>query len=304
MDLLVAMRVFVRVVERGSLSVAARDLSMGQPAVSERISRLESYLGAKLLHRNTRSTLPTDIGLVFYERSKQTLEAAAHAESITQQDTETLRGTLRIAAPHGLGEMILPTMLMRFREMHPHLNIDLILNDRIADPVTEGVDLAVRLGDAPEKGSRAEQIGFVGRMLVAAPEYLASHGEPATPDDLKDHPFMRVAGIFNDNLLPLTRQDETLRFPINTVWTVSTWRPLRALLLAGAGIGVLQMPSCTDALAAGQLKRILPEYEIPGFNLRLIYPKANPIPERTLQLMMFLKSELQFYREAGIEAKA
>src|SRR5690348_16138747 len=99
MDLLVAMRVYVRVVDRGSMSAAARDLGMGQPAVSERIDRLEQYLGTRLLHRNTRKLSVTDVGAAFYERSKQVLESADDALTVANGD-QSLRGTLRIAAPH------------------------------------------------------------------------------------------------------------------------------------------------------------------------------------------------------------
>ena len=297
MDLLAAMRVFARVVERGNLSAAARDLGMGQPAVSERVARLEAYLRVRLLHRNTRSTVPTDLGLIFYERCKKALEAAAHAESISRKDAAALRGTLRVAAPHGLGELVLPKMLMRFRQDHPDLNVDLLLNDRIVDPVTEGVDLSLRLGDASQRNCLAEPVGHVKRMLVAAPAYLAARGAPAAPEELKSHPFMRVAGLFNDGFLTLRRDRQIERFAVDTTWTVSNWRPLHALLLAGAGIGVLQTPSCRQDLAQGRLIRLLPDYEVPGFDLRLLYPKTRPVPEKTRRLAEFLKTELAACRD-------
>lgn len=298
MDMFAAMRVFVRVVERRSLSAAARDLGMGQPAVSERITRLEAHLGQRLLYRNTRSIVPTDIGATFHERSRKALDAAAYAESVGDTDAPSLRGTLRVAAPHGLGEMVLPPILMRFRKKHPHLNIDLFLNDRIADPVTEGADLSVRLGDAPAGGCVSERIGLVQRMLVASPEYLTTCRMLETPNDLKAHPFLRVAGIFNDNVLPLQRRDDMIRVAINTTWTVSNWRPLHSLLLAGAGIGVLQMPSCAEALAAGHLKRVLPDYDVPGFNLRLLYARSEKVPDKTRHLASFLREELGIFRQA------
>jgi len=163
MDLLVAMRVYVRVVERGSMSAAARDLSMGQPAVSERIDRLEQYLGTRLLLRNTRRLSVTDAGAAFYERSKQVLESADDALSVVNGD-QSLRGTLRIAAPHGIGEVILPAIILRMRKHYPLLKIELILNDRIVDPVTEGVDLSLRLGDLGEGSFIARKRGHVGRV--------------------------------------------------------------------------------------------------------------------------------------------
>ena len=302
MDLLAGMRVFVRVVERGSISAAAKDLGMGQPAVSERINRLEEHLNEKLLHRTTRTLRPTDVGLLFYERAKRTLEAAAHAESVTARNPAALHGTLRIAAPHSLGEVVLPGVLARFRKRHPHLNIDLILDDQIVNPVSEGVDLSLRLGDRKEANCVDEEIGLVRRVLVASPDYIARYGEPTRPEELGAHPFLRVSNIFSDNLVPLTRDGEDLEASIQTVWTFSNWRPLHALLLAGEGIGVLQLPACTQALAAGHLKRLLPQFEIPGFRLRLLYPKGDAASERTRHAAAFLKDALRFLSEESPNA--
>ena len=304
MDILAAMRIFVRVVECGNLSMAARDLGVGQPTVSERIAKLEAYLGERLLHRSTRSVRPTDIGLLFFERSKKAIEAALFAEGVSLRSEGALRGTVRIAAPHGLGERVLPQILMRFRKIHPHVNIDLILNDRFVSPASEGVDISIRLGDQAEAGYVDEEIGFVPRALVASAAYLAEYGAPSTVEDLAAHPFMRVDGIFDDDCLLLLHGGERVRVPVSTAWTVSNWRPLHALLLAGAGIGVLQVPACAEALAAGQLKRILPQYEVPGFRLRLLYERREPPSEITTQLVPFLKEELQFLRGDGPVVRA
>jgi DNA-binding transcriptional LysR family regulator len=297
MDMLLAMRIYVRVVERGSLSAAARDLGMSQPTVSERVSRLEKHLGSRLLHRNTRSLSPTDIGVIFYERSKKTLASAAFAESISVSRSVALRGTLRIAAPHTIGEVVLPEILHRFRRHHPHLAIDLILNDRIVDPVTEGVDVSIRLGDVPSGTNIDDHIGYVKRVLVASPDYVASYGEPKAPEEIVAHPFLRVTGIFNDGTVPLQSNEQTIHAPVNVLWTVSNWRPLHALLLHGAGIGVLQAPAASEGLASGRLKRLMPQYVVPEFKVRILYPNSDPLPEKTKKIVAFLKQELRFYSD-------
>lgn len=292
MDLLVAMRVYVRVVERGSMSAAARDLGMGQPAVSERIDRLEQYLGARLLLRNTRKLSVTDAGAAFYERSKQVLESADDALTVVNGD-QSLRGTLRIAAPHGIGEVVLPSILLRMRKRHPLLKIELILNDRIVDPVTEGVDISLRLGDLGEGSFVARKLGHVGRVLVASPAYLDEHGTPTTPDDLADHTFLRVSGLFNSGRLPLVGPDgQTELAGIDIVLSTSHWRPLHSLLLDGAGIGVLQEPACADDLASGRLIRLLPEFTVPGFDLHTLYPATRPIPPRIRAVLSLLEEQL------------
>lgn len=292
--MLLAMRVYVRVVERGNLTAAARDLGMSQSTVSERLTRLESHLGAKLLQRNTRSVATTDVGVIFYERSKKAVEAAEFAEGVIPARMVGLKGTLRVAAPNSLGEVVLPEILQRFRRLHPHLAIELVLNDRIAGPIAERADISIRLGDAHCANVIDEPLGLVRRVLVAAPDYISSHGEPKAPQDLAAHVFMRVTGLFQDGVLPLKYKGETIRAPINTMWTLATWRPLHALLLQGAGIGVLQLPAASDAIASGRLKRLMPQYEIPGFRVRLLYPDAEPIPEKTRKIAAFLKEELRF----------
>jgi len=292
MDLLVAMRVYVRVVERGSMSAAARDLGMGQPAVSERIDRLEQYLGTRLLLRNTRKLSVTDTGAAFYERSKQVLESADDALSVVNGD-QSLRGTLRIAAPHGIGEVILPAIILRLRKHHPLLKIELTLNDRIVDPVTEGVDLSLRLGDLGEGSFIARKLGHVGRVLVASPAYLDEHETPAKPDELAGHPFLRVAGIFNGGRLLLTGPDGRAEpAAIDIVLSTSHWRPLHRILLDGAGIGVLQAPVCAEDLARGRLIRLLPEFSVPGFDLHALYPAIRPLPPRIRAVLALLEEQL------------
>lgn len=287
-----AMRVYVRVVERGSMSAAARDLGIGQPAVSERIDRLEDHLGVRLLLRNTRKLSVTDVGAAFYERSKQALEAASDALAVASGD-QALRGTLRIAAPHGLGEVVLPPILLATRQRHPHLKIDLVLNDRIVDPVTEGVDISLRLGDYGDGSFVARKLSHISRMLVAAPSYLDQHGAPTSPDELADHPFLRVSGLFNNARLPLVSSDGQSEFAaIDIVLSTSHWRPLHALLLDGAGIGVLQEPVCADDLASGRLRQILPAFVVPGFDLHALYPAIRPVPPRTRAFLTLLEEQL------------
>jgi DNA-binding transcriptional LysR family regulator len=291
MDLLAAMRIFVRVVERGNLSRAARDLGIGQPAVSERIERLEQHLGVKLLRRNTRVVSCTDEGSLFYERSKQVVEAAQEACAAVSQQDHTLRGLLRIAAPQGIGEVVLPRILPGIREQHPQLTIDLILNDQIVDPVTEGVDISLRLGQLGEGSFIARRLGHVRRVLVAAPAYLERHGIPAQPGDLVAHPFIRVMGLFGDGVLRmLDAQQSLIPARVTAAISVSHWRPVHELLVAGAGIGVLQEPVCAHAIASGSLVRLLPDYTVPGFELHALC--AQPMPSRTRAIMTLLEREL------------
>ncbi|KVN05969.1 LysR family transcriptional regulator [Burkholderia diffusa] len=293
MDLLAAMRVFVRVVERGSMSAAARDLGMGQPAVSERIERLERELGVRLLLRNTRVTTCTDQGSVFYSRSKAVLEAADEARASVIQNEESVRGVLSIAAPQGLGELVLPGILARLRVRHPQLRVDLILNDRLVDPVTEGVDISLRLGAPGEGNFVAQRLGHLQRVLVASPAYLRECGHIGALQDLTRHPFIHVKGLFGDGQLQLVdAQQKQFVVPITPSMSASHWRPVYEWLISGAGIGVLQAPACADALANRTLVRVLPGYSVPGFELHALFPAQRPIPPKTRAALALLKEHI------------
>src|SRR5258708_28321639 len=183
MNLLEAMRIYVRVVERESISGAARDLNIGQPATSERIERLEKYLGCRLLLRSARAFNCTPEGVTFYERSKAILLAVEQAVAEVSNDEQDLKGTIRIAAPHCFGETVVREALTLVRAAYPQLDLELVLNDRIVDLVTEGVDISFRLGQLGEGAFIARQLGQVGRVLVAAPGYLSQHGPITEPSE-------------------------------------------------------------------------------------------------------------------------
>ncbi len=290
MDLLAAMRVYLRVVERGSLSAAARDLGMGQPAVSERIAQLERRLQTRLLDRTTRSIRVTDAGQRFHERARLAVEAMDEALALPEHP---LRGTLRIAAPHGVGETLVPPLLLAMQEQHAGLTIDLVLNDRFVDPVAEGVDLSLRIGRVGEGGFVARRLGGIARAILASPAYLARHGAPASPEELDKHPFIRIDSLTSDERLTLLdAQGAPLHASIRTAWRTNHWRPLQTALLAGAGIGVLQLPVCADVVRSGALVPVLPAYRLPPRDMHAIYPATRHLPAKTRVFLELLRERL------------
>lgn len=188
---------------------------------------------------------------------------------------------------------MLPRVLLRRREAHPELRVDLVLNDRLVDTVTAGVDLSLRLGDPGEGGFAARRLGHVPRVLVAAPAYLEHHGVLEKPSDLIRHTFARVSGLFAGGRLPLRMLDgRALTAPIDVVFNVSHWRPLHAILLGGGGIGVLQLPVCTPDLATGRLKRLLPGFDVPGLVLHALYAPGRPMASRTRTVLALIEQEM------------
>jgi DNA-binding transcriptional LysR family regulator len=299
-NLLEAMRIYVRVVERGSISGAARDLDIGQPAVSERIERLEKYLGCQLLLRNARAFKCTPEGIIFHERSKSVLGAVEQAVAEVSNDEQVVKGAIRIAAPHCFGETVLPEGLTRIRESYPQLDIELVLNDKHADLVTEGVDVTFRLGPLGDEAYIAYPLGHVERLLVASPDYLKRHGTINEPADLASHSFIRVKGTFDADVLPLACQashlpdaaiaDRVDGVPIQTTIKTTHWRPMFEMMMTGVGMGVLEAPACREAIEQGRLVRLLPDYEVPPLALNLLIRPQRPVPARVRKIVDMLKA--------------
>lgn len=292
LDIVYAMRIFVRVIERGSISAAARDLDMGQSTVSERINRLEEYLGLPLLYRHARTLTRTNDGEAFYLSCRAALDAVDDALAVAQEHRD-VRGTLRIAASQGLGEIVMPAVLLKIKARYPDLYIDLTLTDSIVDPVTAGVDISLRLGRPGKSRTTKYCLGHVRRKLVAAPSYLVQHAPIEDPQALARHRFVRVRSVYADRLLELIDgRGEPVFVDLDVGMTVSHWRAARELLLSGAGIGVLQAPACLDELNDGRLQVILPEYTVPGFDLNLVFPVTRPIPAKTRAIIEILEEQL------------
>src|ERR1700693_1218615 len=176
MDRLRKMKMFVRVVEAGSFSAAARDFNVGQPAVSKTIASLEDRLGVRLLTRSTRRLSPTEAGTAFYERALRAIVEASEAEAAAHGAGVGLEGRLRIAAPVTFSRLHLVPQLGHFLEAHPKVHLDLVMDDRVVDLVAENIDVALRLGVLTDSALKARKLAQAERLVVASPAYLARRG--------------------------------------------------------------------------------------------------------------------------------
>lgn len=305
MDLLAAMRIYVRVVERETMSGAARDLGMGQPAVSERIEKLERFLGATLLLRTGRTLKCTEAGRVFYERSQGLLAGAAEAAEAVWSANQEIGGTLRIAAAHCYGEKVVVPTIIAARVEHPGLLVELVLNDDVVDPAVEGVDLSIRLGRAGDGRYLAFPLGEVDSVLVAAPEYLDRCGPVATAQELAGHSFIRVKDAFPNDVLPMVdvATGGSRQASIRTAVTTTHWRAMYDIILGAGGIGVVQQPACAAELAAGRLVRLLPEHGLLPLPVTALAPAQRPLPRKTRAMIAMLRQAIA-PRPGGASATA
>ena len=187
MDRVAAMTTFVKVVEVGSLSAAARSLEMSLPSVSRQLDGLEEHLGTRLLVRTTRHLTLTEGGRTYYEQAKRILAAIEEAEITLSAHHATPSGRLIVSAPVLLGRLHLAPILPEFLALYPKLTVDLLLLDRIVNLVEEGIDVAIQPGPLEDSTLISRKLGAFRRVVCAAPSYLQRRGEPMQPQDLENH---------------------------------------------------------------------------------------------------------------------
>ena len=279
MDTLRALRLFVRTIELGSLSAAAREVGTTQPTVSKLLAQLEEDLAVRLFERSTRGLSPTEQGQQFHRDSKLVLEQYDAAVSAVQGMTGKPSGLLRVNAPVALGQYRLNAIVQQFLAAHPAIEIELILNDRFVDMVGEGVDIAFRLGGVPPPDAVGRRLATIPRMLVAAPGYLAGRGTPVTPQDLSAHDFVRFAWT-PGSTLALSRNGEGVQVAAACRYRVNNALAIREALALGSGIGVCPEWLVRDLLDSGALVRVLPDWSASPQDLYLLYPSRRFQPLR------------------------
>lgn len=282
-----AIATFLRVAEAGSFSAAARQSGIKQSAVSQQIAALEEELGVVLLHRTTRAMALTAQGESYRRDMTLLLDAMREAERRLNPTDPQWQGTVHLQLPSGLGQIWLPHLLT-LQQMHPDLHLTLSLDDRIADLVTEGVDVALRLSHEPPQTHAARALARIETPLYAAPGGKPVH----SVSELAAHPHVRFSGIAQEAPLRLVSGDETLEVSVNTVFRANTSDALLQAIESGIGIGGMQRPLAARALQAGRLVPVLPAYRLPDRFLYAVYPDARFIPQRVRSIISVIEGVL------------
>jgi len=256
------MEVFVRAVELGGFSAAARTLQMTPSAVSKLVGRLEARLGVRLLNRSTRQVQLTAEGGVFYERSVRLLADLAEAERGTAAN-DTPRGRLSVNANVPFGEAALLPLVPAFLERWPEVSLDIVLTDEVIDLIEHRTDVAVRAGPLKDSSLVARRLGATRKAILASPVYLAKRGVPRTPADLARHNCLGFNRTRTLNGWPLLDDGRTVRFPAVGNTQISDGASLQRLAVAGVGLARLALFHARDDIAAGRLVPVLEEFN-PG----------------------------------------
>jgi DNA-binding transcriptional LysR family regulator len=275
MDRLREMELFVRIVESGSFSAAARDLKLGQPAISKTIAALEERLGVRLLVRSTRQLAPTEAGAAFYERALRAIAEANEAEAAARGAGAGLEGRLRVCAPVTFARLHLVPKLGAFLNAHPKLWLELVMDDRLIDLVAENIDAALRLGTLTDSSLRARKLAQVERYVVASPAYLARRGVPSNPTDLLEHDGIIYGQNSGGQEWLFRRGTSETSVRLRTRLTLSAAEGVREAVLAGLGFAITSLWMFAPELASGAVVPVLKEWTLPPMDLWVIYPSGK-----------------------------
>ncbi|APA66711.1 LysR family transcriptional regulator [Janthinobacterium sp. 1_2014MBL_MicDiv] len=288
------LEVFVRVIELGGFSAAARACGMTPSAVSKLVSRLEQRLGARLLNRSTRQLQLTAEGCGLYERGARVLAALDEAERCAGIQS-TPRGKVRVNANVPFGQHFLLPLAPLFLERYPQLTLDIVLTDAVVDILEQRTDVAVRAGPLKSSNLMARKLGQTRMRIVAAPAYLARRGTPRAPADLAAHNLLDANYARAKSGWPLRQAGGDIVVPATGNAQASDGEALRQLALAGLGLARLAAFQVRDDIAAGRLQAVLEEFN-PGDSeeVHAVYVgQGGHLPLRVRALLDFLAEQVR-----------
>ena len=293
MDRVGDLALFLRVLDLGSITAAAHSLDLSVAVASQRLKRLEKELGVRLLHRTTRRLHPTPEGAALAEQGRVLVEELETLGAGLREAAQEIAGTLRMTMSASFGRQYVSPRLPAFLARHPKLRLSIHLSDNVVDLVSEGFDLAIRIGVLDDSRLVARRIAPNRRVLCASPEYLHRRGRPRTPGELADHDCLLLFGSGG-------RQD---------VWRLGTptggevavrvqgrlesnfGEVLRDASLAGEGIVIHSLWHVADDLRAGRLEVVLPDYPLATTAISAVMPQRRLVPPRVRAFTEFLIEE-------------
>lgn len=291
MDRLTEMEAFLRVVEQGGFTEAARKMGLSKSAVSKHVSALEARLGARLLNRTTRRVSPTEIGLAYFDRVSRVLSDASEADAMVSSMQSAPKGELRVSAPVSFGILHVSPLVADFLHEYPEVSIHMVLDDRYVELVAEGFDVAIRIGRLPDSSLRARKLGEVEEVLVASESYVARHGLPRSIDDLSGHTLLHYSHLSTGNFWRLRTATGEER-DVRVGGRLSANNGDALLNAARRGIGITRVPSffldCPERCSG--LVRVLPDLAPMTAGIYAVYPPGR-FPQPKLRVFVDFLAE-------------
>jgi len=286
------METFVRIVDTGSLTRAAGALGTSPPTVVRGLAALEAALGVRLLNRTTRRVSLTDEGREYYERARRVLAEVDEAEAALSARRRAPHGRLRLTAPVLFGRLHVAPVVAAFLAEHPALEIELLLLDRVVDLVEEGIDVALRIGALPESSLVARRVGQTGRIVCAAPGYLARAGVPRTPHDLPRHRCIGFSGLSPSHEW-LFAGSPAERVALRPAFTTNQIEVAIDACVRGLGCAQLLAYQVESQLEDGRLRRVLEAHEPAPLPIHWVYPRARLLSANVRTFLEFAAPRLR-----------
>jgi len=292
MDRLLAMQVFIAVVEAGSFSLAARRLKLSNATVSTLIRNLEAHLGVRLINRTTRRMHLTDDGAAYFERCRRILAQVEETETALARSRELPHGLLRVDLPTAFGRLYFIPAMPGFLDRYPDLQIMVTMTDRRADLIEAGVDAAVRIGALEDSSLVARRLYDAHYIACASPEFLERYGEPKSPRDLERFRCLGFYSMHTEQVIPwrFERNGATHTHKPDGRININSADALVEAARYGEGIIYLLDLSTSRALAAGELKAVLSDWNTPTQPLSVVYPQTRHLSAKVRAFADFVAS--------------
>ena len=266
---------------------------MTKAAVSKRVMLLEELLGTQLIKRNTRSISFTTAGNSFYTAAKKiTFDYRNAITEITRESSEA-EGIIRVGGPLSFGRLSLANTLISFISTNPKIHVQLVLSDRFANVIADGLDLVVRLGEMKDSNLSGRSLGFVRRMVCASPSYIRQYGEPKTPKELINHRIIHYSGLQSGCRWPFIKDGSIEYVDVVESFTADNGEILAQAAAAGDGIVLLPDFILKPYLDNGELVQVLEDHPPLDLNLHLLWPRHAPISHRLRLLIDHLVSHYE-----------
>ncbi|MET1027717.1 MAG: LysR family transcriptional regulator [Dongiaceae bacterium] len=286
------MEAFVRVIETGSFSAAARQLRIGQPAVSKTIAQLEERLGARLLVRSTRGLSPTEAGQGFYERAKRALEEANEADLAATGAGTGLTGRLRFSATVTFARLHVIPLLPAFLAEHPALTVEAILDDRNVDLIEESIDVALRMGDPTSMTVTGRRIAKTKRLVVASPAYFKRHGVPKKPADLADHAAVVYAQGGGGATWTFSKGSVSETVTLKDTIRTTAAEGVREAVFADMGVSVTTEWMFQPEIDQGRVETVMRDWTLPSLDLWAVFPTGRHASAKARAFATFIANRL------------
>jgi len=292
MDLISGLQSFIRVVETGSFSAVARQSNSSQSAITRHIAQLEEHFGVRLFHRTTRKLSLTDDGQDLVARARHLLDTASDLEDTVGRNRGNPTGLVRVGLPVAAAILLAPGFGVLLRE-HPGLSIELIVEDRVVDLVSERLDVALRFGHVSDTTLVSRAIATLGSAPVAAPAYLERHGAPAHPTDLAQHVCIVGETVPDHSHWSFTGPSGSVEVGVGGSFRSNSTLVVRQAALSGYGIALLPDPLIVNDIRSSRLYRLLPDYSTRRQQILLVYPSRRHLPPRTRVVIDFLAQQFR-----------